>query len=126
MSLRDQAAADLQTFLEDTAGFGVPITVTDPAGTSVELTGFSTDIGETIDPETGTVVTGRSASVALSLARLTTEGLGIPRGIADGSGKPWVVTFDDIEGNAHTFKVSSSAPDRAAGIVTCMLEAYRP
>jgi len=33
--------------------------------------------------------------------------------------------FDDINGHSHTFKVSEAMPDRAIGIVTCMLETYR-
>lgn len=127
MSLREQAAADLVTFLEDdVTGFAWPITVTDPDGLSVAMKGFSTDIGETIDAETGMAVAGRRASVALPIRTLTANSLGVPRAIADGTGKPWVITFDDIEGNAHTFKVAEAMPDDAVGVVTCLLEAYRP
>jgi len=127
VSLRDQAAADLLGILEDAdGGFGWSITVTSPDSASASLTGFSTDIGTTIDPETGTLVAGRRASVAIPIARLTALGLGIPRGIAEQSRKPWVVSFDDVEGTARTYKVSHAMPDRALGVVTCMLEAYKP
>lgn len=126
MGLREQAAADLQAIVESTAQFGWPITVTNPAGLAVELTGLSTDIHTTIDPETGQAVSGRRASVALALARLTSSGLGMPKAVADAASKPWVVTFNDIEGMAHTFKVCEAVPDRAIGVVVCMLEAYRP
>ena len=126
MSLREQAAADLQAFVEDPAGFGWPIVVTDPAGTSVALTGLSTDIHTTIDPETGQAVSGRRASVAIAIARLTSSGLTIPRHIADGASKPWLVAFDDLEGASRTFKVCEALPDRAIGLVVCMLEAYSP
>lgn len=126
-SLRTQAAADLRVILEDSAaGFGRAITVTDPAGFSAVLTGLSDDIGLTIDPQTGVAVSGRTASVALALASLTAAGFAIPKGIADGASKPWVITFDDIEGNAHTFKIAEAMVDRAAGLVVCMLEAYQP
>ena len=126
MSLRQQAAADLQALLEDTAaGFGWPITVTSPDSLSLSLSGFSTDIGQTIDPETGMAVSGRRASVALPLQPLVDASLGIPRAIADGGSKPWVVRFEDILGVRHTYKVCESMPDRALGIVTCLLESYR-
>lgn len=127
MNLREQGAADLVAIVEDDAdGFGWPITVTNPAGTTAELVGLSTDIGQTIDPETGQAVIGRLASVALPTSRLAALALGIPRGIADASMKPWVITFNDIGGNAHTFKVREAMPDAALGIVTCILEKYMP
>lgn len=127
MSLREQAAADLQAILEDsTEGFGWPIQLTSPAGSAFDLTGLSTDIGLTIDPQTGQAVSGRRASIALSLRRLEVLGIGVPRAVADSASKPWLVTFADIGGASHTFKVSEVLPDRAVGSVVCFLEAYRP
>lgn len=127
MSLRETAEADLGLILEnDTIGFGWPITVTDPTGTAVPLTGFSNDISELIDPDTGQALSGRLASVALRISSLTAAGLSLPEGIADASNKPWLMAFDDINGNPFTFKVQKSNPDRALGIVTCILEIYEP
>lgn len=125
MSLRVLAEKDLGLILEDSAtGFGWSITVTDPAGTSRTLTGFSDDIAQIIDPDTGQAVSGRLASVAIRIALLTSQGLGLPRGIADSGRKPWVVEFNDVNGGAHRFKVAQSNPDRALGLVTCILELY--
>lgn len=124
MGLRAQAAIDLATITADTDGFGVAITVTDPDGTSAALTGLSSDIGHSIEPETGMVVSGRTASVALAMSALTAAGLGFPRGIADSDSRPWRVTFNDINGTEHTFKVSEARPDRALGVVVCILEVY--
>jgi hypothetical protein len=125
MSLRQQAESDLGLILEDTAtGFGWSITVTDPSGTVRPLTGFSDDISQIIDPETGQIVSGRLASVALRISSLTAAGLGLPRGIADSGVRPWIVGFNDINGNAFKFKVSQSNPDRALGMVICLLESY--
>jgi hypothetical protein len=123
VGLRAQAATDLQAILEGEDSW--PITVTDPSGTTAALTCLSTDIGLTIDPETGVAVSGRHAEAAIALATLDAAGLGIPRGIADTSGKPWIVTFDDILGTPHTFKVRSTLPDRALGLVRCVLEHYK-
>ena len=127
MSLRTQAAADAAAILEDsTTGFGWAITVTDPDATSADLTGFSSDIHQLVDPQTGVTVSGRSASVVLRIASLTAAGLGIPVGVAGASSKPWIVAFDDIVGTAWSFKVRESMPDRAIGVVICTLEPYTP
>ena len=124
MSLRDLAEQDLGATLEDVAGFGWSITVTDPAGTSVAFVGQSTDIAQIIDPDTGQAVSGRLASVALRVSSLTTAGLGRPVGIAYAGSKPWIVEFDDINGESYKFKVAKTNPDRALGIVVCILESY--
>ena len=125
MGLRAQAEADLAFILEDsTFGFGFDITVTDPAETSVALIGYSDDIAQIIDPDTGQAVSGRLASAVLRISSLTTAGLGLPQGIADSASKPWIIEFDDINGNPYKFKVSQSNPDRALGIVSCLLELY--
>lgn len=125
MSLRELAESDLGIILEDSVtGFGWPIKITDPSNTSAVLTGFSDDISQIIDPDTGQAVSGRLASVALRISSLMAAGLGLPRGVADSGSKPWIITFDDISGNAYTFKVAQSNPDRALGVVTCLLELY--
>jgi hypothetical protein len=126
MGLRDQAAADLVAIMSDTSnGFGWEVTVTAPTGASAVVVGFSTDIGLTIDPETGVAVSGRKASVSLPIASLTAAGLGLPKGIADTTSKPWQVRFADIHGTQQRFKVAETLPDRALGVVVCILEPYR-
>lgn len=125
MGLREIAEADLSFILEDKdTGFGWDIVITDPAGTVGNLVGSSTDISQLIDPDTGHAVSGRLATVTVRISSLTTEGLGLPVSIADASIKPWLVAFDDINGNGHTFKVAESNPDRALGVITLILEIY--
>ena len=125
MNLRVQAEADLGSIMEDTAGgFGWPIVVTDPDGNAAALAGLSTDIAQVIDPDTGQIVSGRMASVSIRIALLTAAGFTLPRGVASRDAKPWLVAFDDINGNPYTFKVQSADPDRALGLVVCMLEVY--
>lgn len=124
--LREIAEQDLGFILEtDTTGFRGPITVTDPSGTTTDgLYGNSNDIAQVIDPDTGQAVSGRLASVSIRISSLTAQGLALPVGIADAGSKPWIVEFDDINGNAFKFKVSQANPDRTLGLVTCLLEAY--
>lgn len=124
MGLRETAEEDNKKILEDSLGFGFEIKVTNPAGTSADLVGFSNDVSDLIDPETGQAVSGRQASVALNISSLTAAGLDLPKAIADKTLKPWLVEFDDINGNSFTFKVIKSNPDRGIGMVTCMLEIY--
>ena len=126
MGLRQQAAADLATIVEDTVGgFGWPITVTDPDGAFASLVGLSTDIGHMIDAQTGQAISGRMASVALRISALTAAGLSLPYGVTDETKRPWVVSFADINGVPFTFKVTETRPDRALGLVVCLLEAYQ-
>ena len=125
MSLRLIAEQDLGLILEDTTtGFGYPIVLTDPDGNSGAFTGFSDDISQIIDPDTGQAVSGRLASIAIRISQLYLKGLGMPKGIADSSSKPWIVEFDDINGNPYKFKVDQSNPDRALGLLVCLLELY--
>jgi len=82
------------------------------------------DIAQVIDPDTGQAVSGRLASVAIRIGALTAAGLSLPVGIVDAGSKPWVMEFNDINGNPFKFKVSQSNPDRALGLVACLLELY--
>ena len=128
MGLRADAEKDLAFILEDDIrGGAFPITVTDPAGfTSVDqLKGYTNDISQLIDPDTGQAVSGRLATVSLRISSLIAAGYTtLPENVPDASSKPWLIEFDDINGKSYKFKVSESNPDRAIGIVTCMLGKY--
>ena len=126
MSLRLEIEADLAETMEDEdCGFAWPITLIDPGqNTSSGLYGLSTDISQAIDPDTGLLMTGRSASVSLRMSTLKSQGFSIPRGIADETLKPWVVKFNDILGTECTFKIFKTEPDYAMGLVVCFLENY--
>lgn len=117
---------DLATILENPLDFGCPVVITDPDGNtnSSPIYGNCGDIGQVIDPELGVAVSGRRAYLTLRISTLTAQGLGIPVKIADKSKKPWRITFDDVNGQSHTFNVIDSAPDRTIGVVTCELGIY--
>lgn len=123
MSLIAQAKTDLRAILTDASGFALPITVTDPNGVTAVINGLQNDVHLSVDPQTGMMVSGRRASVALSLAALADAGLGEPRAIADGAGKPWVVAFTTPTGKALTMKVAEALPDEL-GCIVCLLETY--
>lgn len=126
MSLRTLAESDLAVTLEDgVSGFGWPITLIAPSDLSAPLTGSSNDIAQAIDPDTGQIVSGRTASVALRIASILDAGFSeLPRNVEAAGVKPWRVMFDDINGNSYMFKVRQTNPDRALGLLVCMLENY--
>ncbi len=125
MGLRELAQRhNRQITTNQTTGFAWPISITDPDGTTVEVSGFGDDISALIDPETGQAISGRLASIAVNINELADKGLGLPVEIHDKKIKPWVVEFEDIMGYDHVFKVEKSNPDRALGMVTCLLEFY--
>lgn len=124
MSLRQLAERDLAITLEDEAGFGWPVTLTDPTGFtgSSNLTGQSHDISQMIDPETGVAVSGRSSAFVLRTSSILAAGFPeLPVGVADSASLPWRVTFLSIGGKSHTFKVEYADPDRVLGTITLIL-----
>lgn len=127
MNLRALAEADLAITLEDSvSGFGWPVTLTDPNGVSVAATAQSNDISLMVDPSTGQFVTGAQAAATLRISTLYAAGITkLPYGEQDTSKKPWLVTFDDINGKPYTFKVFSGQPDRTLGIIVLLLEGWK-
>jgi hypothetical protein len=122
MGLRATAAADAKAILEDSSsGFGWSLLVTSPAGTEWELIGFATDIGQTIDPDTGQAVAGRRASVAVHMASLPV----VPELQSMAAAKPWRVSFENEAGAAQVWKIIEVLPDHAMGVMVFLLEAYR-
>ena len=121
MGLREQAQLDARAILEDTSGFAWPITLTSPLGVVTSLKGFTTDVGQTIDPETGQAVAGRRASAVLSLSSLPA----MPEAVAERNRKPWLARFADSTGAVANWKVVEVLPDRAAGVVVLLLEAFQ-
>jgi hypothetical protein len=125
MSLRDQALADVGAILESTLDFGQAITLTDPAGTSTPMTGWSNDISTSIDPDTGALVKGRRVHVTLRIASLPAG----PRPVAqnDKSLKPWLVSFPRITTAVVTqYAVIGTVPDDSVGSIIVELGEYIP
>lgn len=124
MGLRELAEKDLETIVEDSVhGFAVDITLTNPSGTIQVLKGFSNDVSQIIDPETGQIVSGRLATATLRLSKIT---IGTPEGISDPKSKPWLCSFNDILGEAHVFKVAQGNSDLALGVIFLILEIWKP
>lgn len=122
MGLVATARLDAGRILEDAdRGFGYTITLTTPDGDTADVTGFSIDIAQAIDPDTGMLVSGRTSHITVRTALVAEKfpSAGQPVGISDSSGKPWLA---EIDGN--TFKMYQTDPDATLGVITCRLEAY--
>lgn len=125
MGLLADAIADVRAILTDTDGFGLATTVTSPSGTSAALTGFASDIGQTVDAETGQPVTGRRIHVAYPVGDVRTAFSALPEGFTDTSAPPWLVELQlPTMASAVTYAVMETMPDDHAGCVVCFLEPY--
>lgn len=123
MNLREIAERDLEITLEDDEkGFGIPATVTDPAGTSAILKVQAGDIHLVLDPGTDAEVNTRVAHISLRIKSLENAGLGLPRAEPDTDKNPWLFEFADANGHIRKFTVSDVKPDRTLGLVTVILE----
>ena len=127
MGLLETAAVDLAEILQDDgdSGFAVPIKVVNPENRKATIKGLATDIGFTINPETGQPISGQKISIALPLRACVAAGLGEPTGIADSSSRFWKVTFTLPTGVEHTYKITSTMPDKL-GVIVCFLEHCDP
>lgn len=126
MNLRELAALDHIAIVSDVAsGFGLQVTVTNPAGVSLTMGALASDVGEVIDPQSGMAVDGRRVTVQLLPGPLAAAGMGEPRVIADGDSKPWLVRFSDVHGVPRTFKIIEIFPDRYLGSIRCALEGWK-
>lgn len=115
MSLVTKSKEDFKRFTTNSAHFGEPVTLVDPAGTRVDVVGFFNDIGKLIDPDTGQDVSGRLKSVVIS-----TMDLGeIPRGLMGTTTPPWRVEIAGIP-----YKIFRTMPDRGMECVILLLEVY--
>lgn len=127
MNLRLLAEQDFGRILEDeAAGFGWPVVLTSPDGVSAPLRGLTNDISVAVDPDTGELISGRSATVTIRIAKIRAAGFKEnPRGVSSRSSKPWTVLFKDINGVPIVFKVMRTNPDRTIGGLVMILEAYK-
>ncbi len=120
------ARADTRAFLNDSlTGSAVPIAITPPGLPARTLMGWSNDIGLLVDPDTGQAISGRIATVALSIADLAAQNLPIPESEHSTSAKPWVISFLDGQLDNYVFSIVETHPDRTTGIVTCTVDSYR-
>jgi hypothetical protein len=123
VSVADLAALDFASILNTDGG---TVTLQAPDARVATLRANTQDISHAIDPQTGMTVSGRTASVALSLVDLLAANMA-PCAVSDNkASKPWVVRFTEtVSGVQHTFKVQETKPDRTIGALILILEIYK-
>jgi hypothetical protein len=125
-NLRDLAAADHRLIVEDvTGGFGRELTFIDPDGKTAVINGFWNDIGQALDPMTGSMVAATVAFVRVTLGALRAAGLGIPVGVAEKDRMCWTVEYVDMGGRKHRCKISEVRKDRSIDAVDCYLTTFK-
>ena len=116
MNLHDLARDDLAKIY---AGNDL-IVVTSPEGRVETFVGIMNDIAQTIDPDTGHIISGRVISSSLRIDDFLRIGLKLPAGVVDQRQRPWLVSFKN-----ETYKVRQADQDRTLGLITLLLEVYR-
>ena len=125
MTLRQLAETQLATLVESqTQGFGHEVTLVDPDGVSEQVVGLNCDIAQSIDPTTGMIISGRTASITFRNSTMINLFGKLPVAITETINTPWTVVMNDINGVTGTFKICRTMPDRTIGIVVCFLENY--
>ena len=110
MSLRDQAALDVQTMLN--AELGDSITLTEPDTTAHEIMGKVFRVDIRIDPDTGAQIYEPATMVTVSLLDLDSEPT-----------EEWSISTTDSMGNTISGQVRSPMYDRTMNYVTFVIEA---
>jgi hypothetical protein len=125
MNLRLLAARDLARILSDgAAGFGWPVEITAPDGSTLSTTGFTNDIGQVFDPGTGQPIAGRHVSFTIPEISFAEVGMLIPAQVTARGAPKWIFKLDDVNGTPGVFTVRSAMRDRSAGTVVLVLEVY--
>lgn len=126
MSLRTTAANDFKKITQNLKEWGLKLTITAPDDSTFDVIGLATDISLKVDPDTGLVVSGRKASVAISLDQFRANDITeVPSMRPDQSGKPYRISFTSEDGNTYNFSIRESIPDRTLDQVVLILQQWR-
>jgi hypothetical protein len=109
--IRQQILADLDTIIKGEFGQSIRISRQDGSDPN-DFTGYSNDIHNTIDPQTGLMVSGRSARATLVLQDILNQFGELPK-------KLWIVEFLEISPNV--FKIHDVMPDASMGTLTLII-----
>lgn len=109
MSLRDQAALDVQSILNN--GLGDTVTLTEPDTTEHVVLGQVFRVEKTIDPDTGAQIFEPRTMVKISLLDLDSEPT-----------ETWSVETTDSMGNVISGQVRAPEFDRTLNFVTFIIE----
>jgi hypothetical protein len=125
VSLLARVRNDIARITQNTKEFASVVKLTSPAGVTRDVAAITNEVWQGLDPNSGNIVNGASASVAISLDALTKAGLGIPQNDHDRKAKPWRVELTLADGVARTYKITESRRDMTLGLIWYVLEHYQ-
>lgn len=109
MNVRELAAADAQSILNDINGAGSPFFLKPPNKPEIPLIGSYGDIGYLLNTTTGEAIEGRTIEASFSLASLFAANPAEPK-------KGWGFRCFSLTGKETKLFVSKYEPDRTIGI----------
>jgi hypothetical protein len=114
MNLRELAAADTNTILNDISGAGTPFILFSADGNPFPLVGSYGDIGYLINPSTGMAIQGRTIEAVYSISDLKRQTEIEP-------GRGWRFVCNDLAGKEINLFVVRYEPDRTMGLARIKL-----
>lgn len=124
MSLRQRAQRDIARITTNKSHFGWPVVIS-YKGKEYQADCFSNNIGQTFDSDTGTVVSGQTATASISVIELQNKNIPEPVAVYNENRDPYLVSFNDGLGRDFLFKVVDTYPDRTLGLIVCILERFK-
>lgn len=125
MRLLDRVRKDSQKIMNSTRyGFSTDIELINPDGLTLPFKAIVAVIHNLIDPDTGVPVSGFLATASINILDLKDQSVEMPEGEMDENERPWLIRESDILGQQVTYKIVSTAPDKANGNIVCDLGAY--
>lgn len=121
MGLIQQAKLDIQQITSNLNDFGVEITLLNPTGETITITGLHTKHHMTYDAE-GKPINGRNAHLSFSEGVLVNYTIRNSKGEVDMKGH--VATINDSTETPKTYVVREWFPDETIGLIVCILGDY--
>lgn len=124
MSLMQRAQRDVARITTNNKHFGGEVVIS-YKGVEYPANCFSNNIGQVFDADTGTVVSGQTATVAISVIELQSKSIPEPVAVYNENRDPYLIGFNDGLGRDFLFKVVDTYPDRTIGLIVCILERFK-
>lgn len=129
MGLIERAQRDAKAFTTNTNHFGVSITLTRPAAgvdpeVSAEVTGYHIKHHTSWDPESGEVIDGKRAHIAVSESELTAQSYPVRNDNGEVDLLNHYVTVADSSGVGKQYITRQTFPDETLGLIVMILSDF--
>lgn len=126
MSLLDRVRSDVARITQNTKEFASEVKLQNPSGQFATVAAITNEVWQGLDPNSGNIINGAVASIAISLDALTKASLGgIPQNPHNAKEKPWLVELTLADGVPRTYKIAESRRDMQMGLIWYVLSRYQ-